>query len=475
MATPGWRAGEVAGTGGEGRTPPSAAAPGREPYTAPHRRHNMGDLPSGTRGLFAGSAELPLAKAAAPGTTSRIKERQEDEAATAGLLARSRTMSLSEHQATEVTQAPVRYAALPKIEVPERFAGTPGIGSSLRNYMMQIRNAQYRWQKDGLDPEDFFRGLSNTVTGEAETAYGLELERLLSEAGQTRGITWEVVPDFFAMLRRHFPVQTPQRMREFAEFRRREGESLLSCYGRLRELASDMECRDERRLVTKFLTGLSKDLAREVRGRIFEMGPEATLEQAYELAKKHELGMRLYEMEKGEAHGEDRRRPAWVAAPTGEQTFRRGDREAESRRCHRCGQEGHLQRDCARPPTCDHCKKEGHLRRDCPELPVCENCNRRGHRTQDCYSRRPGSAGPRSREELEIQLRQLQARIKEMEGGARKEAALLAKEDEGSDGSEAEFVLMVRPPRQRDEIHLRSDVRGRPEPTKKEPRQFRGN
>ncbi|CAI5458358.1 unnamed protein product [Closterium sp. Yama58-4] len=355
---------------------------------------------------------------------------------------------MSEHHTTEVTRAGnVRYAALPKIEVPERFAGTPGVGSSLKNYMMQIRNAQYRWMKDGLEPEDFFRGLSNTVTGEAETAYGMELERMLSEPAQANGVT--------------------------TAFKRKPGESLLATYGRLRELAADMECRDEWRLVSKFLNCVDERVAGDVRGRVFEMGPSATLEHAYERAKKHEIGLRLYEMERGVMHSEERRKPAWAAVATGESSSRRGPREAETRRCHRCGQEGHLQRDCSRPPRCDHCQAEGHLRRECPDLPTCENCGRRGHRTSDCYSRRPGSAGPRNKGDLEEQLRVLQARIQELEGAARKEPAMLAKEEEEG-GSEAEFMLMVRAPRQRDEIDLRSDRAQRRQQPEPKVRRFRG-
>ncbi|CAI7780705.1 unnamed protein product [Closterium sp. NIES-54] len=108
-------------------------------------------------------------------------------------------------------------------------------------------------------------------------------------------------------------------------------------------------------------TSLEERVAREVRGRIFEMGPEAMLEHAYELAKKHELGLCLYEMEKGETHMEDRRGLAWTAVSMGDHAVRRGGRKAETRRCHQSGLEGHLQIDCNRPPTCDHCKKEGHM------------------------------------------------------------------------------------------------------------------
>ncbi|CAI5968576.1 unnamed protein product [Closterium sp. NIES-64] len=71
-------------------------------------------------------------------------------------------------------------------------------------------------------------------------------------------------------------------------------------------------------------------------------------------------------------------------------------------------------------------------------------------------NRRPGSAGLRNEKDLEAQLLVLQARIRELEGSAHKETAMLAREEEEG-SSEAEFVLVVRALRQREEIVLRSD------------------
>ncbi|CAI7874169.1 unnamed protein product [Closterium sp. NIES-53] len=132
-------------------------------------------------------------------------------------------------------------------------------------------------------------------------------------------------------------------------------------------------------------------------------------------------------MERAGMPVEDRRRSPWTAVSVGEPSGRQMGRETETRRCHRCGQEGHLHWDCSRPPKCDHCQEEGHLRRECPEIPSCGNCGRRGHRMQDCYSRRFGSARPKSKKDLESQLHLLQARIRELEGGAHKEPAMMVK------------------------------------------------
>ncbi|CAI7811166.1 unnamed protein product [Closterium sp. NIES-53] len=178
---------------------------------APHRRHSMSDLPCGGLDTRESVTGRPLTEVGETVELPMNEEGQKGGVADSELLRKTRRLSLSEHHSMEVTRAPVRFATLPKIEVPERFAGTPGVGSSLKNYMMQTRNAQYRWMNDGLEPEYFFRGLSNTVTRDAKMAYGMELERMLSESAQASGTTCKVVMQFFTTLRRHFPVQTPER------------------------------------------------------------------------------------------------------------------------------------------------------------------------------------------------------------------------------------------------------------------------
>ncbi|KAL4162777.1 hypothetical protein PRNP1_003309 [Phytophthora ramorum] len=67
------------------------------------------------------------------------------------------------------------------------------------------------------------------------------------------------------------------------------------------------------------------------------------------------------------------------------------------RACHNCGQVGHIRRDCpedVQPPKCHNCGESGHLRRDCPqelrESRKCHHCGQSGHLRRDC----PDDSGP---------------------------------------------------------------------------------
>lgn len=69
--------------------------------------------------------------------------------------------------------------------------------------------------------------------------------------------------------------------------------------------------------------------------------------------------------------------------------------EENTKRCHRCGQVGHLQRDCTyaeRQRPCYLCSQYGHTRRECPNT-ICYRCNRPGHMARDCPNR-GGYNGP---------------------------------------------------------------------------------
>ncbi|CAI7769995.1 unnamed protein product [Closterium sp. NIES-54] len=300
-----------------------------------------------------------------------------------------------------------------------------------------------------MDPVDFFLSLPNTLEGEAETLYRMRMEELLWRAGRYGEDPTEA---FLERLQRQFPGHTAERIREFQEFSRGRAESLLTYYNRLINVAEDVRCTDNSLLISKFLGGLDEALGGGLRMRVYELGAEASLEEVFDLAERVELAQRKYEAYLPRPT-ERSRRPTWAAAiipEGGGRTDARGESGIDTRTCHRCGQPGHLRRDCK---NCDGCGKPGHRKRECPDAARCEICKKRGHEAKDCYQREGGIR--RHPEELQRQISRLQAQLRATGLRGEAEAGMYARDEEGEEvEQDVQCALMAW--RGREEMGLRS-------------------
>ncbi|CAI7834033.1 unnamed protein product, partial [Closterium sp. NIES-53] len=244
------------------------------------------------------------------------------------------------------------------------------------------------------------------------------------------------------------------------EFRRGRSESLLTYYNRLINLAEDVTCGDMGLLVSKFLdgldntmgNGLDNTMGNRLRMKVYEMGADTTLDEVFELAEKMELAQRKYEAYRPRTM-ERSRRPTWAAAIIPEEKDKavdRGENRPETRTCHRCGQPGHICKDCK---NCDSCGKPGHRRRECPEAPKCEICGRGGHAAKDCYQREGAAKKKLEEQGSWKQISRLQAQLQALGPRHEAEAGMYARDEEEEDvAQEEQGALMAWGVREDDEV-----------------------
>ncbi|CAI7897156.1 unnamed protein product [Closterium sp. NIES-54] len=282
---------------------------------------------------------------------------------------------------------------LPKVEVAERYTGIPGVGPSLKNYLMQLETVRYCWERDGYDPAEFFRKMVGTLAGEAENFYRLTRDEVLEE--QAEGEIVNPTARFLQLLRKEFAGQTKVRTPRISR--------------------RSLESTDERLLVRKFVRGLDEELKGVVRSTVYSIGANVTLKEVYLLTKKTEKAQRPQDLEDSE--GKSRAKTSWAAAAVPDPASG-GSSRADPRLCHTCGE-------------------HGHLKRDYPNAPTCEQCGKRGHRKEDCYSRQRDALGT-TREELQAEVRRLERRLEQLPNPTEVKArALLAYEE--VDEAEEEF------------------------------------
>ncbi|GJP34393.1 hypothetical protein CLOM_g18840 [Closterium sp. NIES-68] len=352
----------------------------------------------------------------------------------------------------------------------------PETGPRFKTYAMHVRSEKYCWELDGLDLRHFFRSLGNTLAGEAEAFFLEVCDTLLEEeerdaSGRVRrdaegGVM--KLPDpteqFLAELQAHFPTQTPARLREFEQLRRAPRESLLTYYRRVDQLAEDIGCNEPRIVVAKFLDGLSGDLARTTRDRTYDLGPNATLRQAYDIAWRHEQSLSLYDLGRKADRGPRERERKGLTWGGAMMAGSEGDDEEKKESKEFRGKPRRARSATPPPgeePVCYKCREPGHFKRDNPMLQTCTYCQRRGHAADNCYTkqREEGTrGGRRSRiEALEEELRRLKAAEGE-EGEEEGQESLMARSPADSeDEGEGEPLFMASDgERSREELGLRS-------------------
>ena len=257
-----------------------------------------------------------------------------------------------------------------ELKVARPFSGDTRDGSpTLKSFWHDVWMQLLVWESAGWDLRQFFLRMGPLMSGAAKEVYmeirvplmglhemGSNGQPLRDDEGRPV-LLQDPVARFFAELERRFPVQGVDREREFANFRRREGEGPDVCAARLWELASVVGIPDGPGLVGHFLSVYPEETRKGAAMKLgLTLGHDVTLEDAVLvvtalLGPVAALQRSIYRAHFGHRGREDKPRHGGDAGVSAFRADHAPPRSSTDRRlCYNCGKPGHLIKDCPEPP-----------------------------------------------------------------------------------------------------------------------------
>ena len=193
---------------------------------------------------------------------------------------------------TEISETRGKAATI-DLKVSSVFTGDPATGSTLQIYWTAISQYVDLYISQGWSLRTLFRRLHLTLGGEVAVFYAEVRTKILAlpqwdEQGQVvmeggrQMSCQDPVSLFFARLEEQYPTATPECMREYEHFRRKEHETSMGCVQRLRGLAQDLGYPDSPLLVEKYFEAQPLWMAEEAIRVAAPKGSGVWLQDAYE-------------------------------------------------------------------------------------------------------------------------------------------------------------------------------------------------